>query len=146
MKRGKLIGITLLLLAQLSCSKEGLPKLYSYLNLRVEGEEDNIVWEDIRGSWFDSIGKVELIANGYYYDGFTMNLKNITDTGVVPNLSIESIYYTDGLDFFPTSVTGGCVRITDRKEKILKGYFQINFNSNNGTVKVIGDFGIIDYK
>ena len=40
----------------LNCSKEGVTKSCGFLNLRVEGEEEDIRWESITSEWIDSLG------------------------------------------------------------------------------------------
>lgn len=52
----------------LSCSKEAITKPYGFLNLRVEGQEEDIKWETVTALWIDSSGNADIEATSYYFD------------------------------------------------------------------------------
>ena len=129
----------------ISCSKEGMSRPYGYLNLRVEGQEEDIKWESITAKWIDTLGTADMEATSYYFDRCTINLKNFINTGVLQPTVIQ-FYYTDGLDFRPYSVSG-TLTITQADNKAVRGIFNLYFdNDYNGASgrSVTGDFGIIN--
>ena len=76
------IAIGLLLFCNfLSCSKESITRPYSFLNLRIEGYEEDVKWETVRGTWIDSLGNANLEATSYYFDRCKIHLENITSLG-----------------------------------------------------------------
>ena len=89
----------------LSCSKDYIVNPYGFLNLRVDGHEENIKWETILSRWIDTAGTIDLEATSYYFDRCNIHLKNITSPGAITP-SLIQFYYTDGLDFQPYEVTG----------------------------------------
>lgn len=62
----------------LSCSKESITRPYGFLNLRVEGYEEDIKGETVRGTWIDSLRNADLEATSYYFDRCKIHLQNIT--------------------------------------------------------------------
>ncbi len=130
----------------LSCSKEAIIKPYGFLNLRVEGQEDDIRWETINSKWIDSSGNADIEATSYYFDRCTIKLRNISNTGAISPLTLVQFYYTDGLDFKPYSISGSLI-ITQANDKAIKGiftlYLESNFNGFQGK-RVCGDFGIVN--
>lgn len=86
--------IALLIVSSLlGCSKESIVKPYSFLNLRVEGQEEDIKWETITGSWTDTLGTANIEATSYYFDRCTIKLKSITSTGTINPLTLMQFYY-----------------------------------------------------
>lgn len=59
------------------CSKENIARPYGFLNLRVEGYEDDIKWENVSGIWIDTLGKLEMEATSYFFDRCTIQLENV---------------------------------------------------------------------
>ncbi len=112
----------------LSCSKEHIVKPYGFLNLRVEGQEENIKWETILSQWIDTAGTIDLDATSYYFDRCNIHLKNITSPGAITP-SLMQFYYTDGLDFQPYAVTG-TLTITEANDKAVRGTFALYFANN----------------
>jgi hypothetical protein len=130
----------------ISCSKEGITKPYGFLNLRVEGYEEDIKWESISAKWIDTLGRADLEATSYYFDRCQIRLTNITAVGNINPLTLMRFYYTDGLDFQPNSISG-TLTITEASDKAIRGTFNLyldnNFNGVSGR-RIIGDFGIIN--
>ena len=141
------IAIGLLLVSNfLSCSKEIMTKPYGFLNLRVEGWEEDIKWETVKGTWIDSLGNVDLEATSYYFDRCNIRLRNITALGNINQLTLMQFYYTDGIDFKPHAISG-VLTITEVSDKAIRGTFDLYFDNNYNGVsgrRITGDFGIIN--
>ncbi|HUC82594.1 MAG TPA: hypothetical protein VMR70_16930 [Flavisolibacter sp.] len=141
------IAIGLLLISNvLSCSKENITKPNGFLNLRVQGQEEDIQWESIKGTWIDSLGNVELEASSYYFDRCKIQLQGVTRNGNISPLTLIQFYYTDGLDFQPYSISG-TLTITEASAKAVKGTFNLYLDNNYNGVsgkRVTGDFGVFD--
>jgi hypothetical protein len=143
----KRIAIGLLVaISFISCSKEHITRPYGYLNLRVEGQEEDIKWETITSKWIDSLGNADIEATSYYFDRFAIHLQNIKSTGVVNPLTLMHFYYTDGVDFIPSALSG-TLQITEANDKAVRGtfavYFENNYNGVSGK-RITGNFGIIN--
>ncbi|ODT52297.1 MAG: hypothetical protein ABS68_09310 [Niastella sp. SCN 39-18] len=132
----------------LGCSKENITKPYGFLNLRIEGQEEDIKWETVIAKWIDTLGNADLEATSYYFDRCNIHLKNITGLGNVNPLTLMQFYYTDGLDFQPYAISG-TLSITEISDKAIRGTFNLyldnNFNGASGR-RITGDFGIINAK
>lgn len=129
----------------LYCNKEDPGRPDSFLNLKVEGQEGNIVWKTVTGEWNNSLGQADLEATSHYFDRCTIQLENMTGTGTVSPLT-KNFYYTDGIDFRPYAISG-TIRITEAGNKAFKGTFDIRLENNyNGVAgkQVTGDFGVIN--
>jgi hypothetical protein len=141
------IAIALFIVSSLlGCSKESIVKPYSFLNLRVEGQEEDIKWETITSNWIDTLGKADVEATSYYFERCTIHLNNITSVGSINALTLMQFYYTDGLDFKPYSISG-TLTITQANDKAIRGTFSLYMESNfNGFLgrKITGDFGVIN--
>jgi hypothetical protein len=125
------IAIGLIVLSSLAnCSKDGIFKPYSVLNIRMEGYEEDIRWESVAGTWNKSTGKVTLDASSYYFDHCTLYLLGIIDTGFVPNIGVTNFYYTDGLDFLPDTLTSGYIRITYLDTSTISGEFRVSLGDD----------------
>ena len=64
---GKVVIGLLLFCNAISCSKESITKPYGFLNLRIQGQEEDIKWESIKGVWIDSLRTAESGATGYLF-------------------------------------------------------------------------------
>ena len=119
------IAIGLFLISNfLSCSKESITKPYGFLNLRVEGQEEDLKWETITATWIDTLGNADMEAASYYFDKCTIRLKNITNPRTINQLTLMQFYYTDGIDFKPYSISG-TLTITHANDKAIKGTFLV---------------------
>lgn len=75
----------------LSCSKEYTAKPYGFLNLRVDGQEENIKWETILSQWIDTAGTIDLDTTSYYFDRCNIHLKNITSQVAINSPSLIGV-------------------------------------------------------
>lgn len=141
------IAIGLLLFCNfISCSKESITKPYGFLNLRVQGQEEDIKWESIKSVWIDSLGTAELEASSYYFDRCKIHLEGITGFGNVSTLTLMQFYYTDGIDFQPHAISG-TLTITETSDKAIRGTFNLYLDNNYNGVsgkRITDDFGIIN--
>lgn len=141
------IAIGLLLIINfLGCSKEGITKPYGFLNLQVQGQDENIRWETIKGIWIDSLGNADLEATSYYFDRCKIHFEGITAIGTISPLTLMKFYYTDGIDFQPYA-NSGTLTVTEASDKAIRGTFNLYLdNSYNGVSgkRITGDFGIVN--
>jgi hypothetical protein len=141
------IAIGLLLISNfLSCSKENITKPYGFLNFRVEGQEEDIKWESIKGVWIDSLGNADLDPSSYYFDRCKIHLEGITGIGNISLLTLTQFYYTDGIDFQPYAISG-TLTITEASDKAIKGTFNLYLDNNYNGVsgrRITGYFGVIN--
>jgi hypothetical protein len=147
--RIKAVGWAVLVAGLLTtCSKDHVLRPYSYLYLRVEGHDEDIWWDAVTGQWTSNNGTLEMEGEGIYFDQFRLRLKDIIATGDVKNLTVKNIYYSDGLDFRPSAVESGYVRIVEMDSDNIRGQFRIYFENdyNNVTSKTVsGNFGVIKF-
>lgn len=141
-----LILCALIITSITDCTKVQVTKPYSYLNLRVEGQEDDIRWETIIGTWTDSLGNADLEATSYYFDRCNIHIKSITSLGNINPLTLMQFNYTDGIDLQPNAVSG-TVTITQADDMAIRGKFNLYFDNNYNGVsgrRITGDFGIVN--
>lgn len=141
------IAIGLFLIGNFSGgSKENVTRPYGFLNLRVEGYDEDIKWESVSGVWIDSLGKLDMEATSYFFDRCTIHLENVRNTGNVNPLTLTKFYYTDGIDFKPYSISGS-LTIKEASDKAIRGTFNLYFDNNYNGVsgkRISGDFGVIN--
>lgn len=128
------------------CNKVIQDRPYPFVELRVEGDDENIWWDVTTGEWDVGTGNLTIEAEGYAFEHFQLQLDNIRDTGLVTTFTTQNIYYTDGLTFRPTAIESGHIKITQVDGKAVKGVFSIylrNGRSRAGNKGVSGTFGII---
>lgn len=128
------------------CSKNAQDRPFPFVELRVQGDEENIRWDDTRGEWDVGTGNLTIEAEGIYLELFQLNLDNIRNTGLVPTFTTKNIYYTDGLTFRPSGIESGHIRITQVDGKAVKGEFLIYFRNGSGQAGnngVSGSFSIL---
>lgn len=93
----------------------------------------------------DHTGSLYIEATGYNDERFLLNLQNITDTGIITNLTIEQLFCTDGLGFSAAGIQAGFIRIKERSATYLSGSFDILFKNTHGAnrmVKAEGNFSL----
>lgn len=138
----RFIGVLILIIAVCGCDK-GVPgKSYDYLNLRIEGEEQDVPWEHLTSFWDHNNRTLEIRTSGYQQRKFDLVLTNISDTGSVFILSLLEMNYADGVLFVPDSVYGE-VFISEISPEHIRGSFTAFFSDfrTNNHVQLHGDFG-----
>lgn len=130
----------------LGCSKSAFKKPYGYLELRMEGREESVKWQEITGNWNDSSRKMTIEANGYGAEQCTINLERVMRNGEIHPLNTTMFYFTDGLDFKPFAVSG-VLTIIESDSKCARGTFNLFLDNNyNGAAgqRVCGEFGVVN--
>jgi hypothetical protein len=136
-----LIGIPFLF----SCNKDSLIKVNSFLNVRFDYDIYSISIKELNSTWSLHDQTAEIIASGYGFERFRLHIDALQDTGYFTNLSIDNIYFTDGLDFDPRSVNSGFIHISQLDSNKIRGDFKVSLHDEfNGAENkiIIGEFGI----
>lgn len=137
--------LILLTLSFISCTKDAVVKPYSFVSVKFIDDEDYVFIETTEGSWDRNIKQAQLNATGYKNERFTLNLRNLTDTGNYPNPSIQNISYNDGFDFQPFKLKAGFIHIISVDSLSVRGDFRVSLEDDfNGaeTRTIVGGFGI----
>lgn len=128
-----------------SCSKNERIKPHAYLNLKVEGSDEEFVWEQIEGELTSKEAKLYAVSDKLLQ--FYLNLSNINDTGLVASVSIKEISFTDEIFFRPNKVSNGYIRITGNTRGKLTGEFEVELESDLNLIekrRIKGNFGIVN--
>jgi len=125
------------------CGKDQVPSTQVDLRLKPQGSGDFVLFENVNGIWDSNAKHAEINASGYNFELFHLNLGNLEDTGFVANLSTDKIYYFDGLEFYPSSITNGFIHISRLTPAKIEADFLINFISrSNNSNTITGTFEI----
>ena len=139
------LPIIALFLSCISCTKDEIPKPYSFVLVKFIESEDYVFIETTEGSWNNNQKLAILNAAGYKFERFSLSLPNLTDTGNYPNPAIKNIFFTDGLDFIPFKLNNGFIHISYIDTLTVKGDFKVTLEDDfNGaeTRTVVGEFAI----
>ncbi len=109
----------------ISCNQEEIPKPHSMIHVKFSEDEDYIFIERTEGSWNPDMKSAQLSAYGYKYERFSLNLPNLTKAGYYPNISLDNIFYTDGIDFVPFKLNSGFIEITNIDSLEVGGNFKV---------------------
>ena len=127
------------------CTKDGEHRPYSLLNVRFLGDEEDIRMETVQGDWSFTNHTATITATGYKFESFFLHLPQVVSTGIYPNISIDNISLSDGLDFLPLRLTGGSITITYLDSVTVRGEFRVSLEDEfNGAENrtIIGGFSI----
>jgi hypothetical protein len=126
-----------------SCSKEAR-KPVVILQVSLEDRVEEIEWMEVQGSRSATGGVVFIEAIGYNDERFYLNLRNISDTGLVSGITINNVSCSNGLGFHTKAIQSGFLKITQRTAHNLAGIFDIYLqdDSVNNLMKVKGSFRI----
>lgn len=145
------IGILYLLLFGIllsaSCTKEKEPYVAT-LSLRFDNREEEVEWMEITSGRQDRLGELYINAWGYNNEHFVINLRNISDTGIITNLTPMEISFSDSAGFHPQQVRGGFIRIIERNRNTLSGVFEIFLADGVAAVRPVranGSFRILGH-
>ena len=128
------------------CTQENIERAYGFLDLRVEGYDEDIKWESVSGIWIESLGKLDMEATSYFFDRCTIHLENVSNAGNVNPLTPMKFYYTDGIDFKPYAISGS-ITITEAINKATRGTFNLYMDNNYNGVsgkRISGDCGVVN--
>lgn len=134
-----------LLLGAFFCSKEDETRPFAFLHLWVYDPEEELAWDEVRATWNNASRTFELDATGIKHDHCRLSLKNLHSTGPVLPVTIENLYYSDGLTIFPDRLGDGVLEITELSERVVKGRFSFYLEDNlpeAQSVPVTGYFGL----
>jgi len=109
------------------------------------GDEEDIRMETVQGDWNFVSHTATITATGYKFESFFLNLPQIVNTGAYPNISIDNISLSDGLDFLPLRLTSGVITITHFDSVTVKGEFRVSLEDEfNGAENrtIVGGFSI----
>jgi hypothetical protein len=129
----------------ISCSKEK-QHIAVTLHLRLNNNNSETEWMEVQGSRNDRIGELDIDAQGFADERFTLHLQNFSDTGSVPGAAIKRLLVSDGLGFHAQQIQSGFLRIIEKKPDRLYAVFEFSFlNSSpgNNSVKAEGSFQIL---
>lgn len=138
--------LVLFCIFSLGCSKGAFKKPYAFVELRLDGREESVQWQDITGNWDNSTGRTTIEASGYGTEQCTVDLEQVTHNGNVQPLNTAMFYFTDGVDLKPFGVSG-VMTITDSDSNGVTGRFDLFLDNNyNGATgkRVYGEFGVVN--
>jgi hypothetical protein len=129
-----------------SCSKEK-QHVAATLNLRFSNNIEETEWMEVQGSRNDQNGEMEIDAQGFADERFSLNLQNFGDTGNVPVAAITRLLISDGLGFHSQQIQSGFLRIIEKKPDRLYAVFEFYFQNSllvSNSIKAEGSFQILD--
>jgi len=128
-----------------ACNNTEPVKPYAYLSVKFIEDEDFVLMERIEGSWHPEEKKATLNAYGFKNERLAICLPDLVKTGRYTNLSIDNIFYTDGVDFVPFRVDSGYLEITQMDSTKMGGTFKITLEDEFNGVEhrtIVGNFVI----
>lgn len=145
--KAQLIFCYFLCLAMLavSCSKEK-QHVSATLTLRFNNNSNETEWMEVQGSRNDLNGELDIDAQGFMDERFTLHLQNFNDTGIVPAATIKRLLFADGLGFQSQQIQSGFLRIIEKKPNRLYAVFEFYFQNSSlpgNSIKVEGSFQIL---
>jgi hypothetical protein len=126
-----------------ACNKAETVKPYSYLSVKFVEDEDFVLMEHIEGTWLPNEKQASLNAYGFKNERLNIYLPGLRQTGRYPNLSIDNIFYTDGVDFVPFKVDSGFLEITQLDSSKVGGTFKVVLEDEFNGIEhrtIIGNF------
>lgn len=147
MQKAQPIYCLFLCLAMLlvSCSKEKQHVAVT-LNLWFNNNSNETEWIEVQGSRNDQNGELEIDAQGFAEERFSLSLQNFSDTGNVPVTAIKRLLFSDGLGFHSQHIQSGFLRIIEKKPNRLYAVFEFYFQNSSlpgNSIKVEGSFQIL---
>ncbi|MDO9374810.1 MAG: hypothetical protein Q7T76_10340 [Ferruginibacter sp.] len=144
MKPGIIISVIFFLAVLSSCSKEktGLPN--AVLTIWFEHNTEPIEWAKVKCGRQPNTGDVYLSADGFDYEKFHLELQNITSTGLVQNLTVRNISFSNNYGFQADTLRSVALEITTLNSSSIHGKFEVSFGMKNNAqvVKATGAFSI----
>ena len=91
-------------------------------------------------------GQIFMTAYGFDSERFKLIIPETFDTITYNKPTIDNIYFSDGLFFFPTRIENGFIRIGTVKQSLVKGHFMVTMSDGYhqvGLRRIEGFFTII---
>lgn len=124
------------LLLSASCRK-GKEACVATLSLHIENRSEAVEWMEVSSGRQDQFGEILVSGWGYNDEQFTINLRNIFDTGIINNLTLSQLSFTDGAGFRPQQIRAGFIRIVEKNQACISGVFEVSLADNSSATKVV---------
>lgn len=134
-----------IMISLFSCSKQEAGKNGAYLTIRIDGEDEDIHWEEIAASWHPGSGVMEITAKGFQLKQCRIKLTGIQGAGTIDITRIDQLYYADGIQFQSETVAGR-IEILERSATTLKGrlFASLRDSQANNVLHISGSLGVVE--
>lgn len=128
--------------ALLGCTKEPAPAT-PYAQINIKDKENEQILADVTGQWKPEQGELFLNAEGENGEMFAVHLEHVFDAKTLQP-SIKAITYTDGYEFYPSSVVYGNIVVDKCNNTSIDCSFNVTLHEEryNTSLTLTGKFGV----
>jgi hypothetical protein len=143
----KYLSCGLLFILLWSCNKATDTTPKSIVSLTQKDNNNEVSIEYIDAQWNYTTGKLTITAEGIDHELVKLHLPDISTAGLVNNLNIQNISYSDDAGFYADSCVNCSVTITAVNKSFVSGNFSATLKQQKErteTKSIAGSFTIYD--